>query len=309
VRHHKTRHGRILRDRLTRKDHGELIADAHRLTFGDLATMVLDDYRVKHRRSWRRLEDALARLSAFFGGVPVVDGSGSDARVRRYVGGCRALAITPDRWTAYVAARLAAGAAPATVAVERAALRRAFTLAVRAGRLAQAPHLESLGSLNNARRGFFDAADFEAVVAALPDDLKPVMRFAYWTGWRVQSEVLPLTWRDVDLDAGVVRLEPGTTKNAEGRAFPFDALPALKALLYEQRARTTTLERSTGTIVPWVFHRNGRPIKSYRRKLTREGALPPCRRSRPSAIRSAGAAPHWAARALTQRRSSRNQHA
>jgi integrase len=91
------------------------------------------------------------------------------------------------------------------------------------------------------------------------------MRFASCTGWRVQSEVLTLTWANVDLDAGLVRLEPGTTKNSEGRAFPFDALPALAALLHEQRARTAAVERATGALVPWVFHRNGRPIKSYRR--------------------------------------------
>jgi len=76
------------------------------------------------------------------------------------------------------------------------------------------------------------------------------MRFAYCTGWRVHSEVLPLTWRDVDLDAGLARLEPGTKKNGEGHAFPFDALPALKALLEAQRARTTAVERATDAIVP-----------------------------------------------------------
>ena len=93
--------------------------------------------------------------------------------------------------------------------------------------------------------------------STLPDDLRPVMRFAYCTGWRVQSEVLPLTWRDVDLDAGVVRLEPETTKNAEGRAFPFDALPARAALLREQRARTAALERATGAIVAEADLREG----------------------------------------------------
>ena len=69
----------------------------------------------------------------------------------------------------------------------------------------------------------------------------------------------------MDVDAGVVRLEPGMTKNREGRAFPFDALPALKTLLEAQRARATALERATGAIVPWVFHRGGRPIRSDRR--------------------------------------------
>jgi hypothetical protein len=29
------------------------------------------------------------------------------------------------------------------------------------------------------------------------------------------------------------------------------------------RERTSTLERATGRIVPWVFHRNGKPIRDY----------------------------------------------
>lgn len=33
------------------------------------------------------------------------------------------------------------------------------------------------------------------------------------------SEVLPLEWRQVDRKAGEVRLDPGTTKNNEGRTF------------------------------------------------------------------------------------------
>jgi len=47
--------------------------------------------------------------------------------------------------------------------------------------------------------------------------------FAYVTGWRVDSEVLPLQWRHVDFGAGEIRLDPGTTKNGEGRMFPMTA--------------------------------------------------------------------------------------
>lgn len=76
----------------------------------------------------------------------------------------------------------------------------------------------------NVRTGFFEADDFEAVLAELSDYLRPVMRFAYLTGWRVTSEVLPLEWTRVDLNAGVLRLDAGTTKNGDGREFPFSAL-------------------------------------------------------------------------------------
>jgi hypothetical protein len=60
-----------------------------------------------------------------------------------------------------------------------------------------------------------------AVLSHLPDAVRPAVRFAYLTGWRMKSEVLSLTWKNVDFNAGQVRLEPGTTKNKEGRTFPF----------------------------------------------------------------------------------------
>jgi integrase len=42
--------------------------------------------------------------------------------------------------------------------------------------------------------------------------LKPhflgIVAFAYITGWRTPSEILPLEWRQVDMKAGEVRLLP-----------------------------------------------------------------------------------------------------
>lgn len=58
-------------------------------------------------------------------------------------------------------------------------------------------------------------------------------------------------------------MEPGTTKNDEGRTFPIDALPELEALLREQREQTTALEKARGIIVPYVFHRHGHRIVNY----------------------------------------------
>jgi hypothetical protein len=36
--------------------------------------------------------------------------------------------------------------------------------------------------------------------------------FAFITGWRIRSEVLPLEWRQVDFAAGEIRLDPENTK-------------------------------------------------------------------------------------------------
>ena len=79
------------------------------------------------------------------------------------------------------------------------------------------------------------------------------------------SEVQTLEWRQVDFKAGTVRLEVGTTKNEAVRMFPFDVLPELCDLVEEQAAVTEAVEQRQGRIVRRVFHRDGRPIKDFRR--------------------------------------------
>lgn len=55
-----------------------------------------------------------------------------------------------------------------------------------------------------------------------------------------------------------MRLEPGTTKNDEGRVFPFGALPELANLLRAQWEQSLSLELATSQSIPWVFHWNDR---------------------------------------------------
>jgi integrase len=136
-----------------------------------------------------------------------------------------------------------------------------FTLAVRAGKASHRPLFPAI-RVQNTRKGFFEPDQLQAVLKELPDYLRTVIKFAYLTGWR-KSEVIGLQWRQVDFTAGSVRLEPGTTKNDEGRVFPFAALPALKALLDEQRELTIALERRKEEIIPWVFHRYGKQIRFF----------------------------------------------
>jgi len=97
-----------------------------------------------------------------------------------------------------------------------------------------------------------------------------VVTTAYVTGWRVASELLTRQWKHVDLHAGWLRLDPGETKNAEGRNFPLT--PELQAVLEVQRERVLQTQRSTGQIIPWVFVHPfgegraaaGSPIKDFR---------------------------------------------
>jgi integrase len=118
---------------------------------------------------------------------------------------------------------------------ELTALKRMFNLAIQAGKLLQKPHIPFLNE-DNVRVGFFERDQFLTMLSRLPESVRPVATFAYITGWRIDSEVLPLEWRQVDFGAGEVRLDPGKTKNGEGRTFPMTR--DLRELLDQQRAIT-----------------------------------------------------------------------
>jgi integrase len=97
----------------------------------------------------------------------------------------------------------------------------------------------------------------------LPVALQPLLEFGYLAGWRLASEVMPLEWRNVDWQGRTVRLEPGTTtKNGDGRMFPFTA--AIEALLEAELDEHQRLKK-IGQIVPLVFHRNGTRIRYVRK--------------------------------------------
>jgi integrase len=203
-----------------------------RSTLDDLLAMVEADYRANSRKSIDRVQHAAKRLREFFRG---------DRKVRE---------ISTDRITAYAAHRLDCGAKPATANYEVAVLRRGFRLGVRAGKVGARPEIQML-HVNNARKGFFEHEQYRGVVAHLPAYLKPVAIAAYITGWRARSELLTRQWRHVDFARGWLRLEPGESKNGEGREFPFT--PELRTILEQQRLRVRAIEQATGKIIPWVF--------------------------------------------------------
>ena len=222
---------------------GMYVPDAEQTRFDDLVTLLLDDYRANGRKSLDRVEDAIDHLKEIFTGS-------------------RAQAITTERIRGYVRHRQGERAANATINRELAALKRMFRLGERAGKVVRRPFIAMLQE-HNARTGFFERDQFDLVLAHLPEDLKAVFEAVYPTGWRVKSEILTRRWEHVDFQSGWLRLEPGETKNGEGRQFPLT--PALRAVLQRQRERTVAVEKATHTTIPWVFHRSGKPIKSFRR--------------------------------------------
>ena len=67
------------------------------------------------------------------------------------------------------------------------------------------------------------------------------------------------------MDAGIVRLDPGTTKNDEGRVFVFGLIDELKTVLEGQRDAAKLLAKEKDKIVRFVFNRNGERVKTFRK--------------------------------------------
>ena len=212
-------------------------------TFADAAEEIVADYRMNKKRSLRTLTVRIEKhLRPVFGQQPLA-------------------AITTPVVRTYILRRQAEGASNATVNRDLITLKRMFTLAVQGGTLLTKPYIPLLQE-QNVRRGFFEPEDFQRIKGHLPVYMQGIAAFAFITGWRTPSEILPLEWRQVDLQAGEVRLDAGTTKNGEGRVFPFTA--ALRQVLDDQRTIAEIL-RGQGMATGHVFcytkgTRAGRPI-------------------------------------------------
>ena len=221
-------------------------AKVGQLRFNEAAADLLHDYRANGRRSVKEVE----------------------GRVRLHLAPCfgrrRMSSITTPDIRAYVAQRQEAMASNASINRELAALKRMFSLAIEGSKLLFCPKVPMLEE-RNVRTGFFEHDQFTAVRAALPDPLKPIVTFDYLTGWRIPSEVLPLQWRQIDRERGIVRLDPGTTKNDSGRIFPYgELLPEFCDVMERQWEVTKQIEQERGIVCPWVFHRHGRRITDFR---------------------------------------------
>jgi integrase len=181
--------------------------------------------------------------------------------VRAHFGTWVAPEITAAAVDAYIEDRLEEDAAPATINRGTQLLGQAFRLALERGKVTTVPSIRHLPE-KNVREGFFERSEFEAVLAALPEDLRDLVLFAYLTGWR-RGEIFTLRWKDVDLDGGAIRLRPDNAKTGRGRTVMLD--PTLRALM-ERRQQARLLERDgVVTVTDVVFHRDGAPVGDFRR--------------------------------------------
>jgi integrase len=214
-----------------------------KVRFDELAEDFLADYRINGKKTLDNAQQNVARLKKFFGGMRVTE-------------------ITSAKIGDYIEGRKKDGVANATINRELATLKRMFRIGLRctAPKVGQIPFIPILKE-RNIRKGFFEHGEFTRLRDALPAYLKPVVTFAYYFGWR-REEILGLTWERVDMAQGIVRLEPGETKNDEGRTLYLnDELMAMMQGLHSVRRLGC----------PYVFHRDGKKIGEFRK--TWEAAL------------------------------------
>jgi len=199
-----------------------------RVKFDELAEDLLRDYRINQKKSLERAERSTRHLKKYFEGF-------------------KATQINTPHIQSYIEIRQDEGAANATINRELSALKRMLNMGARQTppKVDRVPYIPMLKE-NNIRKGFFEHGDYLALKDALPDYLKGFATFAYKTGWRV-SEISNLTWGQVDRDQGIVKLEPGETKNDEGRTVYLDE--ELKEVFNNQWES----RRKSGKLLPYVF--------------------------------------------------------
>jgi integrase len=199
-----------------------------RVKFDGLAEDLLTDYRINQRKSLERAVVSVGHLKVFFRGFQVPEVN--TAAIKKYIG-----------------TRLETGAANATINRELSALKRMLNLGAdctppKVDRVPKIPMLKE----NNVRKGFFEHAQFLALRDSLPEFLRGVATFGYKVGWRM-SEILELKWSQVDLEQGIVCLNPGETKNDEARTvYLDDELKIVFRQLWRHR-------KESGKLSPYVF--------------------------------------------------------
>jgi len=171
-------------------------------------------------------------------------------------GAMLAAEVTTDDVRRYLSARQKAGAANATINRELSTLKRMFRLATQSTppKLSRIPYIPMLKE-DNTRSGFVEDAEYARLTANATELwLRTFLELAYSYGWR-RGELLGLRVRQVNFANRTIRLDPGTTKNKEGREVAMTAKVA--ELLREATARKRPDD--------YVLMRNGKPVKEFRR--------------------------------------------
>lgn len=181
--------------------------------------------------------------------------------LREHFGTWRAADVTSNAVGTYIESLREQGYCNSTVNHRTQLLRQAFKVAIRNKLVSAAPFIPRLSEIGNERQGFFETADFEAVVSHLPGYLRDFSRFGFLTGWR-KGSIESLRWADVGEDVIYLRAQYSKSRNAE--TVPLEG--ELQEII-ERRRTAAILEDENGSkrFAEFVFHRKGLPVGDFRK--------------------------------------------
>ena len=108
----------------------------------------------------------------------------------------------------------------------------------------------------NVREDFLNLPDFEdAAIKIKDEDTRDIVQFLYDSAWR-SGEAKTLEWSKIDLREWIIRLSRKNSKTKKPRTLVL--VGDLKDIIVRRLAKRLA-------DCPFVFHRKGKPIKSFRR--------------------------------------------
>jgi integrase len=238
---------RFLKHRL-----GEITAEQHggrafvgpkeeRVTVGKLLKELEKDYRLRDKWSSKVASNV----------KPLHD----------HFGTWHAVAVTSSAIGTYIENLREEGYSNATANRRTQLLGQAFKVGIRNKQISQAPFIPRLSEIGNERQGFFETADFEAVIAHLPEYLQDFSRFGFVTGWR-KGSIESLRWSDVGEDVIYLRAENSKTRKAE--TMPLEG--ELREIIDRRRVAAVIREKDKEPrFAEYVFHCKGEPVGDFRK--------------------------------------------
>ncbi len=194
---------KLLRSRLAAISTGTYVGPKlEKVPVSELADDLVREYRINGRKS---IDDLEARW---------------ELHLKPFFGALRAVEITSQLVAHYIDDRQHEGAENATINRELAALKRMFNLARQSTppKVNAVPYIAMLRE-DNIRTGFLESRQHQGMATETGKIglwLRAMFEVGYTYGWR-HEELLALRVRQVNLLIGTIRLEPGTTKNNQGR--------------------------------------------------------------------------------------------
>lgn len=156
----------------------------------------------------------------------------------------------------------AAGNRASTIRRKMGVVRAVMRWAQRSGMLNALPVFPALPRAQHTRYVPPSPAEVAAIFHAASDHLRRVIVLGYYVGMRVgECELLRLTWQDVDMDAGLIRVPNAHKGNAE----PWREVPIQRQI--EPLLRQWH-EADAASGMEYVVHYHGKPVRKIKTAWT-----------------------------------------